>query len=173
MNADITFRIKESTEFLVTIMETQPKEGGGGAGASREEIVYDLCKQLLSGMPQDFNRLDVKKRIEEIKGPKTSAGISKGFQVPTNIFFYQEIERLQNIINIVRRNLSSLIDAIDGIVVMTPQLSDAMNAIYDAQPAKNWLTDPSGAEISWNAPNLSVWFSGPGSLVERAEVYNQ
>jgi len=173
LNADITFRIKESIEFLGTVMETQPKEGGGGAGASREDIVQDLAKQLLGNMPQDFFMNEIKKKIEDIKGPKTAAGISKGMNVPTNIFFFQEIQRLQNIINIVRKNLSSLIDAIDGLVTMTPQLSDSLNSIFDAQPVKFWLTDPSGAEISWNAPNLSVWFSGPGSLVERAECYNQ
>jgi len=173
LNADITFRIKESIEFLGVVMETQPKEGGGGAGASREDIVQDLSKQLLGSMPQDFNFNECKKKIDDIKGPKTAAGISKGFIVPTNIFFYQEIQRLQNIISIVRKNLANLIDAIDGLVTMTPQLSDSLNSIFDAQPVKFWLTDPSGAEISWNAPNLSVWFSGPGSLVERAECYNQ
>lgn len=124
-------------------------------------------------MPQDFNKLDVKKRIDEIKGPKAASGPTKGFIVPTNIFISQEIERMQNIINIVRKVLVSLIDAIDGTVSMTTMLSEALNSIFDAQPPKNWLTDPAGAEISWNAPNLSVWFSGPGSLVERAEIYNQ
>lgn len=39
VNADITFRLKESTEMINTIMDTRPKDSGGGGGKTREEIV--------------------------------------------------------------------------------------------------------------------------------------
>jgi len=39
VNADITFRLKESLEMINTIMETRPKESNVGGGKTREEIV--------------------------------------------------------------------------------------------------------------------------------------
>lgn len=39
VNADITFRLKESLEMINTIMETRPKESNMGGGKTREEIV--------------------------------------------------------------------------------------------------------------------------------------
>ena len=39
VNADITFRKKESKEMIDTIMETRPKDSNAGGGKTREEIV--------------------------------------------------------------------------------------------------------------------------------------
>jgi dynein heavy chain len=47
---------------------------------------------------------------------------------------------------------------------MTPEISDAINCIFDAKVPPNWLTDPSGAEISWLLPKLGNWIS---SLIDR------
>jgi len=47
---------------------------------------------------------------------------------------------------------------------MTPDILDAINAIFDARVPNIWLYDPSGAEISWLTPSLGIWFS---SLIDR------
>merc|ERR1719162_575944 len=46
-NADLMYRLKDNQEMIVTIVETQPKDSGGGAGKSVDEIVKDLCVELL------------------------------------------------------------------------------------------------------------------------------
>merc|ERR1719502_218509 len=51
-NADLTYRLKDNQEMIATIIETQPKDSGGGAGKSVDEIVKDLCLDLLGKMPQ-------------------------------------------------------------------------------------------------------------------------
>lgn len=38
-NADLTFRMKEATEMINTIMETRPKEGGMSGGKTIEDLV--------------------------------------------------------------------------------------------------------------------------------------
>merc|ERR1719284_2171100 len=53
-NADLTYRLKDNQEMIATIIETQPKDSGGGAGKSVDEIVTELCADLLSKMPVDF-----------------------------------------------------------------------------------------------------------------------
>ena len=35
---------------------------------------------------------------------------------------------------------------------MTPNIVEAIDAIYDGKVPKMWIQDPSGAEISWFAP---------------------
>jgi dynein heavy chain len=47
VNADITFRLKESLEMINTIMETRPKESNMGGGKTREEIVQEKARELL------------------------------------------------------------------------------------------------------------------------------
>ncbi len=54
-NADLTYRLKESTEMIQTMIETQPKEGGGGSGKSRDEEVKEKIQdELIKILPADF-----------------------------------------------------------------------------------------------------------------------
>lgn len=77
---------------------------------------------------------------------------------------------MQRILGIVRKTLQDVISAIDGSIIMTPEISDAINCIFDAKVPANWLTDPSGAEISWLLPKLGGWI---GSLSERNKQLNE
>jgi len=48
--------------------------------------------------------------------------------------------------------------AIDGTIIMTPDILDCINCIFDAKVPDSWLYDPSGAEISWLLPSLGSWY---------------
>lgn len=85
-NADLTFRLKESNEMILTIMETRPKESSSGGGKTREELVQDKAKEILQKMPADYNLVDVREMVKKLGGPK---GLSdKGFAIPLNIFLF-------------------------------------------------------------------------------------
>lgn len=71
---------------------------------------------------------------------------------------------MQRVIGLVRKTLNDTILAIDGQIIMTPDILDAINSIYDAKVPNTWLYDPSGAEISWILPTLGSW---SGSLIDR------
>jgi dynein heavy chain len=163
-NADLTYRLKDNQEMITTIIETQPKDAGSGAGKSVDEIVKDLCEDLLSKMPPDFVEEVFRAQIQKLKGPT-----DKGFAAPLNIFLFQELQRLQNIIKIVRTNLKSVSMAIDGTVVMTQELLNDLNAIFDTRVPTCWYLDASGAEISWLMPNIGGWFTG---LIDRSSMLN-
>ncbi|MAC17935.1 MAG: hypothetical protein CMC97_06535, partial [Flavobacteriales bacterium] len=164
-NADLTYRLKEATEMLTTIIETQPKDTGGDSGKSMDEQVKDDCNNLLSKMPPDFIEEIFRAQINKLKGPPNTT--DKGFLAPLNIFLFQELQRLQNIIKIVRGNLNSLTMAIDGTVVMTADLMEDLNSVFDARVPKKWTHDPSGAEISWLMPNIGGWFT---QLTDRSQL---
>jgi len=45
--------------------------------------------------------------------------------------------------------MNDMIDAIDGSIIMTPDIVDSINAVFDFRVPKKWQYDPTGAEISW------------------------
>merc|ERR1719498_75290 len=145
-NADLTYRLKDASEMLTTIMETQPKDSGSSSGKSIDEIVKELALDLLTKMPPDFVEEVFRAQIMKLRGPNKVE--DKGFGAPLNIFLFQELQRLQNIISIVRSNLRNIASAIDGTVVMTTDLLDDLNFIFDGRVPKRWTHDASGVEIS-------------------------
>jgi dynein heavy chain len=65
---------------------------------------------------------------------------------------------------VVKTTFNSIIMAINGDVIMTPEIVDAINCVYDLRVPRPWCYDPSGAEISWLSPSLSEWIR---SLIDR------
>ena len=62
--------------------------------------------------------------------------------------------RLQNVIAIVRKTLLDLIEVRAGNIILTPELQDAADSIYDSRVPKQWQYDANGSEISWLDANL-------------------
>jgi dynein heavy chain len=166
-NADLTYRQIEASMMIATIMNTQPKDAGGDDGMTADDIVKEKCEETLLKMPPDFIEEIFRQQVNKLKGPPNTT--DKGFLAPLNIFLFQELQRLQRIISIVRSNLKNLSMAIDGTVVMTVELLDDLNAIFDARVPKAWTHDASGQEISWLSPNMGGWFTG---LVDRYNLLN-
>jgi len=156
-NADLTFRVKEVTALFNTLGETQPKGGGGGGeGKSREEVVTEKAEEILGKIPEAYVEEEYKVKINRLGG----------LAVPLNIFLYQEIQRLQNVIYKVSFMLQQLKLAINGEVVMTEALQQCLDAIFDARVPRMWLFTVAGDEFSWILPTLGLWVS---SLLLRDE----
>merc|ERR1711988_455072 len=149
-NADLTFRVKQANALLAQMNHTQPKGGGGGGGGkSPTEIVYEKATELLERVPEDYVEDDYKARIQKLGG----------LSVPLNIFLYQEIQRLQNVIKKVRTMLVSTQQAIRGEVVMTDELQNGVQSMFEAKPPQSWVYTVTGDEFSWILPTLGLWFS--------------
>lgn len=58
---------------------------------------------------------------------------------PMNIFLRQEIDRMQRIIALVRHTLVDLKLAIDGTIIMSENLRDALDCMYDARIPARWM----------------------------------
>lgn len=48
------YQTNTSAEVLDTITNIQPKESGGGAGETRESIVYRLAEDMLEKLPPNY-----------------------------------------------------------------------------------------------------------------------
>jgi len=150
--------VKEAITLFQTLGETQPKGGGGDGDISREDIVYDKSTDLLERLPQDFVEDEYKSKIRELGG----------MTVPMNIFLFQEIQRLQNVTGKVRFILIQLQLAIKGEVVMTAELQETLDSMFDAKVPNLWENTLTGDEFSWRLPTLGLWFS---SLLNRDDQY--
>lgn len=62
--------------------------------------------------------------------------------------------------NIVRTTMTNMVDAIDGSIIMTPDIVESINATYDFRVPRKFQYDPTGAEISWLTPSLGGWIKG-------------
>jgi len=148
-NADLTFRVKEVTALFATLGATQPKGGGGDGGVSREDVVYEKCTDLQERLPEDHNEDDYKVKIQKLGG----------MAIPMNIFLFQELQRLQNVIAKVRFVLAQLQLAIKGEVVMTGELQETLDSMFDARVPHYWENTLTGDEFSWRLPTLGLWFT--------------
>lgn len=57
---------------------------------------------------------------------------------PLNIFLRQEIDRMQRVVTTVRSTLKDLKLAIDGTIIMSENLRDALDSMYDARIPGTW-----------------------------------
>lgn len=105
-----------------------------------------------------------------LKGPKGLGEPGKNDTIPLNIFLSQELQRFQSILGIVRSTMTAMVDAIDGSIIMTPDIVNSINAVYDFRVPNKWQFDPTGAEISWLTASLAGWIKG---LLDRYhQLYN-
>merc|ERR1711935_1058259 len=58
--------------------------------------------------------------------------------------------------------LISMVDAIEGSTIMTPEIVDSITAVFDFRVPYKWQFDPTWAEISWMTPSLGGWIKGLG-----------
>ncbi|NWU79189.1 DYH5 protein, partial [Onychorhynchus coronatus] len=151
-NADITYQTNLANETLSTIVSIQPKDSSSGGGQTREAVVQRLADEMLEKLPPDYNPHEVKVQLQKM-----------GAIQPINIFLRQEIDRMQHVISRVRTTLTDLKLAIDGTIIMSEELQDAFDNMYDARIPKLWF------RISWESTTLGFWFT---ELLERNQQFS-
>ncbi|XP_013776527.1 dynein heavy chain 5, axonemal-like [Limulus polyphemus] len=152
-NADITYQINTVKEVLNTILSVQPKDTSSQGGETREAVVYRMANDMLNKLPPDYVPYEVKKRLKKL-GPLA----------PMNIFLRQEVDRMQRVISTVRSTLLDLKLAIEGTIIMSEGLRDALDSMHDAHTPAMWK------KISWESSTLGFWFT---ELLERDAQFRQ
>ncbi|XP_037951167.1 dynein heavy chain 8, axonemal [Teleopsis dalmanni] len=150
-NADITYQTNTTRSILDTVLSIQPKESSAGTGETREDKVARSVKEMQSKMPMPYDLFEVKERLKMM-----------GATSSMNIFLRQEIDRMQKIIILVRTTLKDLILAIQGTIIMSDQLRDALDNIFNARVPAMWKRG------SWLSSSLGFWFT---ELLERNQQF--
>ena len=152
----MTFRIKEFNELLTTITTALPKDGGSGGGVSKEEEVRPKVEAMLDTFPQFFIEKDYRDKINSY----SFMNIGKGLEVPLNNVLLQEIKDIQNILELAKKSLKDIKDAIAGTLLMTETITECIDSLYLIRPPNIWMFDANCSEISWLSPNASSWYEG-------------
>jgi len=161
VSADLTFRLNESQNMINTLIDTMPKEAGGGSGKTKEDEVKDKLEQeLIKQLPPDWIEQEYKEKLTAMTIPR---GLDPNKNVPLNVFLRQEIEQLQTVLSIVRKTMNDMVAAIEGTIIMTADLVNAINMVFDFRVPQKWQFQ-AGAEISWLTPSLGGWIKG---LIDR------
>lgn len=123
-NADIASQMDDTKTLLSTILSLQPRTVVEGA-KSREDVVLELIAQLIEQIPPEFDVKAVARAHEADKSP-------------LSIVLLQEMDRYNNLLAIVRRSLQSLAAGIKGLVVISPELEEMMEALFSATVPSAW-----------------------------------
>ena len=91
--------------------------------------------------------------MEEVRGQINAQG---GLEESLNMFLLQEVDALQSVILRTRKDLQELQMALDGDIVMTHELHDAMMDVYDGKVPKLWVFTVGGDEFSWISNSWTV-----------------
>jgi len=160
-NADLAYRAAQTKTTLSTIQDIQPKEGGGGGGLTREEIVLQMVEDLQTKVPPNYNGEATK------QGIKVLGGLGK----PLNICLKQEIDRMQMVLKKLRTILADLKLAIAGTIVMSPMLAGALDALFNAQVPEPWAkVMPVSLPLQ---PNIGVWFANMSNRAAQLTTWLQ
>lgn len=117
-NADITSAINETNNILGTALSLMPRKAGG-AGKSQEELLQDIAKSILDKLPKNFD-IDEAAKKHPIN-----------YEESMNTVLQQELLRFNKLLSEVRNSLINLGKAIKGEVVMSLELEDVANSLFD------------------------------------------
>lgn len=109
-------------------MNIQPKDASSGGGGTREDVAQQMAEDMLDKLPPDYVLFEVTERLNQM-----------GALQPMNIFLRQELERIQRLLSNVRTCLTDLKLAIDGAIVMSESLREALDCLYDARIPNSWI----------------------------------
>lgn len=126
-NADITKDLGEVDLMLSTVLVTQSSSGGGGGGGqSKDELISDMCKDILSKLPPNFDMELAAKRYPVM------------YTECLNTVVRQELQRFNKLLSKMRTSLLDLQKAVRGLVVMSADLDGVMQAMFDNQLPALW-----------------------------------
>ncbi|KAL0228525.1 hypothetical protein RCL1_004668 [Eukaryota sp. TZLM3-RCL] len=129
-NAAISLYLIETRNLLSTVVNLQPRSGGSGVGQTPEEIVSQLCQQLLTTIPEDILLSEAHESIFALG--------DDGFISALSTTLSHEILKYNKILKVVRNSLSDVVKAIDGLVVMSSELEMAFVSLLNNQVPQMW-----------------------------------
>lgn len=96
-----------------------------GTGETREEKVLELSGNIFRNIPESI----------DYEGTAKILSIDPS---PLNVVLLQEIQRYNALLSLMRQQLLDLEKGIQGLVVMSSDLEDIFNSIFNAQVPGSW-----------------------------------
>ncbi|KAL4128830.1 hypothetical protein PRIC2_007810 [Phytophthora ramorum] len=163
-NADLTYRVKEVSALLGTIVDTQPTDADNGSASTsttskaavletREDIIQQKIRELLAALPSGGEEALSEEALAQALRSKVLGG---GLELPLNLFLCQEARALRHVLKYVRASLVKTQRALAGEVLLTASLRETSQALFDGKVPPSWVAD----EQAWLSATLGLWVSG-------------
>ncbi|CBJ31040.1 dynein heavy chain [Ectocarpus siliculosus] len=124
-NANITCAIADTEMSFSIVLSMQPRTGGGG-GASREDLIGGIAKDMEDRLPAAYD-------VEAVgMAYPTSYGESM------NTVLVQELQRYNNLTVVIRATLKEVQKALKGLVVLSAELEAMGNSMFDQAVPAVW-----------------------------------
>lgn len=115
-NANIAYEKFTVGKLNETVLAIQPRVATKGAAKTPDELVQDMCRDILSRLPPKLNKE---------KAHASTFGVSDtGQPLSLGVFVGQEIDRFAKLYEVMCKSLDLLDRAIAGTVVMSQELED-------------------------------------------------
>lgn len=94
------------------VLLTQTQIAASAGGEDTEQMVIDLCKDILTKIPEPFNVIAVSEKYPVM------------YTNSMNTVLRQELIRFNRLTAVIKRSLADLIKAVKGLVVMSKDLEE-------------------------------------------------
>jgi dynein heavy chain len=116
-NAEINYRTVQADSLFRIVNELQPKEQGAGAALTPTEVVRMKLAELIEKSPEPINVADISERLEDDRTP------------PQHVF-YQEGERVNALLAVMKKAFGELDLGLQGALSMTESMQTLFNEIF-------------------------------------------
>ncbi|KAG9277586.1 dynein heavy chain 11, axonemal-like [Astyanax mexicanus] len=125
-NAEIEFLTVTSDNLFHTLLELQSRDSSLGEGApqSTEEKVKTVLDDILEKLPEEYNMSDITSKTAE--------------RTPYILVCFQECERMNMLINEIRRSLKELDLGLKGELAISSEMEQIQTALFFDNVADSW-----------------------------------
>eukprot|EP00455_Lapot_gusevi_P042965 TRINITY_DN5174_c0_g1_i1.p1 TRINITY_DN5174_c0_g1~~TRINITY_DN5174_c0_g1_i1.p1 ORF type:complete len:321 (+),score=93.93 TRINITY_DN5174_c0_g1_i1:31-963(+) len=124
-NAEINYRTVQADVLFKTINELQPKAQGGADMLSPQDIVRAKLDDIRERLPEAHNLQDLSERLEEDRSPQQHV-------------FYQECERMNILIDRLKKSLEELDLGMKGALSMTSSMQQLFDELFMDRVPEVW-----------------------------------
>lgn len=116
-NAEVNYLTVHADVLFRTINELQPKQHARGDMLSPQDVVQQKIDELRERLPEPHNLQDLSERLEDERSPQQHV-------------FYQECERMNLLISVLKTTLGELDLGLKGALSMTTAMQILFDEIY-------------------------------------------
>ena len=149
-NAEISSLISETTNLLGTLVSLQPVVASSG-GESNESRVLNMANDFEQQVPK---QIDVEATKKLLKDEPT----------PLNVVLFQEVERYNLLLVMIKAALIDLQKGIKGLVVMSADLEDAYTCLLGG------IVPPGWKKVYPSEKPLAAWVR---DLIDRVALFSE
>merc|ERR1719482_1899965 len=149
-NANVT-REQNETYSMMDNLLLMVGQTSASEGSSPEETIKDVAEDISGRLPQPWDTQKVQAKFPTM------------YQESMNTVLIQELTRFNGLIKVIHSSLSDIQKAIKGLLLMSLELEQVFNSIFDGKTPAMWLAN--------SYPSLKPLGSYTNDLIDRLKFF--